>query len=178
MEMRRERRAHPERGSSHLRLSLEPKSQPFLNFPLPEKPPRKDRRTVRQPCWKREGEKSSPLSPTFLYTSLCKGSMQVKRHLLRKQNHLLHTWLHFNKIQVYVTLLTSSMLTPSTVTLEVLVHLLQRWRTTSCCYKATVECLVCCGQLSNGLQKYPSPNPWKLLMLCYITKEIFQIWLS
>lgn len=71
MEMKRERRVYPERGSSHLCLSLEPKSQPFLNFPLPEKLPRQDRRTVRQPFWKREGEKSSPLKSYLpLYLSL------------------------------------------------------------------------------------------------------------
>lgn len=70
MELKRERRVYPERGPSHLCLSLEPKSQPFLNFTLPEKLPRQDR-TVRPPFWKREGENSSPLKSYLpLYLSL------------------------------------------------------------------------------------------------------------
>ena len=126
MEMEREYKVQQERDSSCLLLSLGPDSHPFLNFSLPEELPRQDIKTIRQLFWKIEGEKSSTLSPpSFLPLSV--GIVFMENDLSSEsRNHLLHTELHFNKIQICITPLTLSMINIFYFNFQHSVYLLHR----------------------------------------------------
>lgn len=75
MEVERENRGQLQRCSCFFILSLEPEGHPFLNCSLPSKTTQERERQIRQLFWKGEDKNLSPRSPTFLSTSLCRGTV-------------------------------------------------------------------------------------------------------
>lgn len=96
MEMVRESRVQQEKDSSYLHLSLGLKFHPFFNSPLPEKLPRQAIKTLRQPFWKREEEKSSTLSPSFFLHLSAEVVCMQKDLFSKSKNNLLHTLFQQN----------------------------------------------------------------------------------